>query len=110
MELMTAAQPQTPLAGLLRLLSDGGLHSLAELARRLGLSEPLVAAMVADLSRRGYLAAVGDECGAACAGCGIQAACVAPGAGMHALHQPNAAPPPRLLALTSKGQRAARRA
>jgi DNA-binding IclR family transcriptional regulator len=87
------------MTSLLRLLSDGGLHSLAELARRLGLSEPLVAAMVADLDRRGYLAAVGDACGTACAGCGIQAACAADGA-----------PPPRLLALTPKGQRAARRA
>lgn len=96
---MTSDQPQTPLTGLLRLLSDGGLHSLAELARRLGLSEPLVSALVDDLGRRGYLAAVGDACGAACAGCGLQAACATPGA-----------PAPRLLALTPKGQRAAKRA
>lgn len=83
------------MTGMLRLLGDGGLHSLAELARRLGLSEALVTAMADDLGRRGYLAAVGDACGAACAGCGIQQACAAP---------------PRLLALTPKGQRAARRA
>jgi hypothetical protein len=96
---MTADPPQTPLIGLLRLLNDGGLHSLAELARRLGLSEPLVAAMVDDLDRRGYLTAVGDACGTACAGCGLQEACATPGA-----------PAPRLLALTPRGQRAAARA
>ena len=96
---MTADQPQTPMTGMLRLLNDGGLHSLAELARRLKLSEPLVAAMVDDLDRRGYLAAVGDACGTACTGCGIQAACAA-----------NGAPASRLLAPTPKGQRAAARA
>ena len=84
---MEADPPQTPMTGLLRLLSDGGLHSVTELARRLGLSEPLVAAMVADLDRRGYLAAVGDACGTACVGCGVQQACAAPGVGV-------SAPPP----------------
>jgi hypothetical protein len=81
---------------LLRLLGDGGLHSLAEIARRLRISEALAAAMTADLDRRGYLAAA-DSCSTACAGCGIKESCVAPGA-----------TPTRLLALTPKGRRAAR--
>ncbi len=89
------------LTEMLQLLVDGGLHSTAELARRLGVSEGLVAAMTEDLARRGYLAAVRGHCDTACAGCGIQAACVEPGA---------AATVPILLSLTDKGQRAARRA
>ena len=89
---------RTPLAEMLRLLADGGIHSTAELARRLEVGEGLLAAMVDDLSRRGYLAAVDQSCGAACDGCGIRAACAAPGA------TPTA---PRLLALTDRGRRAA---
>ncbi len=38
---------------LLRLLGDGGIHSTAELARRLGVNEMLLATMTADLTRRG---------------------------------------------------------
>ena len=84
---------------MLRLLADGGIHSTAELARRLEVGEGLLAAMVDDLSRRGYLAAVDQSCGGACNGCGgIRAACAAHGA------TPTA---PRLLALTDRGRRAA---
>ena len=50
---------------LLRLLGDGGIHSTAELARRLGVNEPLVTAMTGDLTRRGYLAPVDTGCGTA---------------------------------------------
>ena len=91
--------PRTPLAEMLRLLADGGIHSTADLARRLEVGEGLLAAMVDDLSRRGYLAAVDQSCGAACDGCGVRSACAAPGA----------TPPARLLALTDRGRRAAGR-
>ena len=85
---------------MLRLLADGGIHSTAELARRLDVGEGLLAAMVDDLSRRGYLAAVGQSCGSTCDGCGIRSMCAAPGATPAA---------PRLLALTDRGRRAARK-
>jgi hypothetical protein len=85
---------------MLRLLADGGIHSTAELAQRLEVGEGLLAAMVADLSRRGYLAAVDQSCGTACDGCGIRSACVAPDA---------TSATPRLLALTERGVHAARR-
>jgi hypothetical protein len=96
--LMQNVVPRTPLAEMLRLLADGGIHSTAELARRLEVGEGLLAAMVDDLSRRGYLAAVDQSCGATCDGCGIQAACITSG---------GAPTTPRLLALTDRGRRAA---
>lgn len=83
----------TPMIGLLRLLDDGALYTSADLAQRLGLGEPLVAAMVEDLTRRGYLAPVPQGCTTACANCSLKQAC-------HAA--------PTLLALTSRGARAAR--
>jgi Mn-dependent DtxR family transcriptional regulator len=89
---------RTPLAEMLHLLADGGIHSTAELARRLKVGEGLLAAMVDDLSRRGYLAAMDQPCGVTCDGCGIRAACAAPGT------TPAAS---RLLALTDRGRRAA---
>jgi hypothetical protein len=81
---------------LLRLLGDGGIHSTAELARRLGVSEALLATMTGDLTRRGYLAALDTSCATACDGCGLSASCAAPGG-----------PPAHasLLSLTAKGQR-----
>jgi hypothetical protein len=79
---------------LLRLLGDGGIHSTAELARRLGVSEALLAAMTGDLTRRGYLAPVDNGCGTGCDGCGLGMAC-APASGN--------APAPMLM-LTAKGR------
>jgi hypothetical protein len=83
---------------LLRLLGDGGIHSTAELARRLGVSETLLKTMTGDLTRRGYLAALDMGCATACEGCGLSASCAAPGE-----------PPAHaaLLTLTPKGQRVA---
>lgn len=80
-----------PTTDLLRLLADGGLHPPAEMAQRLGLSEALVTAMIEDLTRRGYLAPVGQTCGITCEGCSLKRAC---------------GPAPALLALTPKGRRA----
>jgi hypothetical protein len=83
---------------LLRLLGDGGIHSTAELARRLGVNETMVTALTGDLTRSGYLAAINTSCATACDGCGVAAACAAPGEpASHA----------SLLTLTPKGQRAA---
>ncbi|MGC8782116.1 MAG: hypothetical protein ACP5UQ_14740 [Anaerolineae bacterium] len=81
-----------PTLELLRLLADGGLHSPVELARRLGMSEALISAMAADLARRDYLMPVEQECGVACASCGLKQAC---------------RPGPALWTLTPKGRRAA---
>ena len=61
------------LEDLLRLMGEGGVHSYDELAGRLGVSRPLVEAMIQDLVRLGYLRPAIDGCGGspACrAGCG----------------------------------------
>jgi hypothetical protein len=83
---------------LLRLLSGGGLHTIDEAARRLKLSEPMVAAMVDNLERAGYLVGMQGGCSLSCSGCGAAEACggAAPGSA-----------PSRLLALTAKGRLAA---
>jgi len=59
---------------LLELVGEGGIHSYDELAARLGVSRPLVEAMIQDLVRLGYLRPAIDasECSPAChAGCGL---------------------------------------
>lgn len=84
----------TLLTGMLRLLNEGGIHSTAELARRLGVSEALVVAMADDLTRRGYLTSPEMGCTTTCDGCGLARACAIAGAG--------------LLTLTAKGRRATR--
>ncbi len=69
---------------LLRLMGDGGIHSTAELAQRLGVSQELVRLMTDDLVRRGYLSVVGDSCSTACASCQLAGTCGqarAPGSG-----------------------------
>ncbi|MCX6030301.1 MAG: FeoC-like transcriptional regulator [Chloroflexi bacterium] len=83
---------------LLRLLAEGGVHSTAEIARRLGVGPELVAAMADDLARRGYLAPLDTGCATGCDGCGLASTCAAPGS-------PAAVIP--MLALTAKGRRAA---
>lgn len=82
---------------MLRLLDDGGIHTVAELARRLGVGETLVASMAADLTRRGYLAALETSCATACAGCGMAARCTAAG---------SEAPLLPLMTLTARGREA----
>ena len=79
---------------LLRLLGDGGIHSTAELARRLGVNETMVSALTGNLTRSGYLAPVDNGCGTGCDGCGLGMAC-APASGN--------APAPMLM-LTAKGR------
>jgi len=89
---------RTPLVELLRLLTDGGIHSTVELARRLKVEERLLAVMVDDLGRRGYLAAVDQACGDGCTGCGIRSACTTTGVTSSST---------RLFVLTERGVRAA---
>ena len=79
---------------MLRLLGDGGIHSTAELARRLGVNETMVSALTGDLTRSGYLAPDDNGCGTGCDGCGLGMAC-APASGN--------APAPMLM-LTAKGR------
>jgi hypothetical protein len=81
---------------LLQLLAQGGLHSTAELARRLEVTEPLVTALAENLTRSGYLTAVDAGCGTSCSGCWAASSCERP--------QSTA-----MLTLTSKGRQAAHR-
>ena len=74
---------------LLRLLRSGGTRTVAELARELETSVPLVQMMVEELTRLGYLAPAGaghpsispspghsGRCSEGCAGCRMTAPCV----------------------------------
>ncbi|PKO22409.1 MAG: hypothetical protein CVU38_09530 [Chloroflexi bacterium HGW-Chloroflexi-1] len=89
--------PGSLLTEVLRLLNEGGIHSTAELARRLDTREALVAAMAEDLAGRGYLELLADDCATACDGCALSGSCAMPG-------EPGAAT--RTFALTTKGRRA----
>jgi hypothetical protein len=57
------------LAELLRLASEAGLHSPAELADKLGTGRELVDLMLADLVRAGYLRPLEGCAATACSGC-----------------------------------------
>jgi hypothetical protein len=63
------------LARLLALLDEGRLHTVEELAASLAVSPEMVDAMLADLRRRGLLAAPAPSCGAGCAGCPLGDSC-----------------------------------
>lgn len=82
---------------MLRVLGDGGIHSIAELARRMGVSQELARLMAEDLTRRGYLAALADGCAPACDDCALSNACGTAG---------SPGSKPLLLALTAKGRQA----
>jgi hypothetical protein len=79
---------------LLKAIGEGGAHSQSELARSLGVGEDLLAQMVEDLTRMGYLEPVGGECTSGCAGCPIAGLCAVGGQG-------------KVWTLTEKGRRAA---
>jgi hypothetical protein len=83
-------------ADLLRMLGEGGIHSVAELARRLGTGDEMIVAIAEDLQRRGFLTPLHDGCGAACGGCAMAEGCAAPGRASSGLG---------MLALTEKGRR-----
>jgi len=77
---------------LLRLVSQGGTHTRAELARELEVSEGLVEQMLEDLKRMGYLTPVEGSCISQCAACPLARYCAV-------------GTPTRLWSLTEKGQR-----
>jgi Mn-dependent DtxR family transcriptional regulator len=83
------------LEGLLQLVAEGGIHSYEDLLRRLSISQPLLEAMLEDLSSLGYLRRVGDRCEGQCSGCAVGGCSVAG--------------PGRIWSLTEKGKRAAAR-
>lgn len=60
---------------LLALLEEGGLHTEADLAQSMGVSRELVAAMLADLERRGLLTPPPEGCASACGSCPLQKSC-----------------------------------
>jgi hypothetical protein len=60
---------------MLQMLSEGGIHSTADLARRLGIGERLVTAMAGELARHGYLAPIESDCGTSCSGCWAAGRC-----------------------------------
>jgi predicted ArsR family transcriptional regulator len=60
---------------LLSLVGQGGVHSYADLARQLDVTEELLEQMLQDLARMGYLRPVADGCEAQCAGCPLEKTC-----------------------------------
>jgi predicted ArsR family transcriptional regulator len=69
------------LTKILELLNKGELHTTADLARELGVSQELVNIMVADLARRGYLRQVTGDCPEHCATCPLGNTCAVGGPG-----------------------------
>lgn len=82
---------------LLKTIGQGGVHSKSELARSMGVGEDLLAQMVEDLVRMGYLEPVGGECTGGCTDCPMGDLC---GVGGHG----------KAWTLTEKGRRAADKA
>lgn len=60
---------------LLELVAEGGVHSYADLACQLDVSEELLEQMLQDLARMRYLKQVSAECNAHCASCPMSNAC-----------------------------------
>lgn len=76
---------------LLSLVGQGGVHSYADLARQLDVTEELLEQMLQDLARMGYLRPVANGCETHCAGCPMADTCGVIGS-------------TRMWALTEKGQ------
>jgi hypothetical protein len=74
-------------------VATGGVHSYEDLSDKLSISTPLLEAMLADLSRLGYLRPVGNSCQGVCGKCPV-GGCSITG-------------PRQLWTLTEKGVRAA---
>ena len=77
---------------LLELVAEGGVHSYADLARELGVSEGLLGQMIEHLARMGYLRPVAGDCESQCTGCPLAESCAIGG-------------PTRVWTLTEKGAR-----
>ena len=61
----------TLLEELLGLVAEGGLHSYAELATHLSVTQPLLESMLEDLARLGYVERITGGCDSDCASCPI---------------------------------------
>ena len=81
---------------LLVLIAAGGTHTVDGLARKLGLTQPLIEAMIANLEQLGYLQGAPHSCGASCEGCASSGMCGAVASG-------------RIWSLSEKGARIAGR-
>lgn len=76
----------------LRIVAQGGIRTIRELAQRLNVSEELLQQMIEELVRIGYLNPVAGDCHDRCAGCPFAVECAIGRAG-------------RIWALTEKGVR-----
>ena len=83
----------TLLEELLRLVAEGGVHSYAQLATHLSVTQPFLESMLEDLARLGYVERITSGCDSDCASCPI-GGCSISGQG-------------RLWSLTAKGASAA---
>ncbi len=88
------------LSQLIGILNEGGIQAMDAVARRLGVSVALVAAMADSLAQRGYLVDLNQDCGSGCGGCSLASACHVAPPGQQ---------PARLLMLSAKGRLAAGR-
>ena len=85
---------------LLEMLAEGGVHTSAQLAVQLGVSERLVELMLADLSKMGYLRPISSvTCQALptggagpCTGCPVAGTCAVSGPGSQVWARTNKAP------------------
>lgn len=66
---------------LLRRVAQGGVHSTVVLARELDVSEGLLAQMIDDLVRMGYLKPVSGGCEGQCDACPLAGGCAIGGPG-----------------------------
>lgn len=60
---------------LLKLLAEGDIYNIPQLARMLGVSEEIGRMMIADLTRQGYLQTINSNCELQCKSCPISKAC-----------------------------------
>jgi len=84
------------LFNILRLIQQGTVHNLQELAQTLNVNTTLITQMTQQLTQQGYLASAQSGCAGGCGGCGHQPACAL----SPALH---------LWTLTKKGEAALRK-
>jgi uncharacterized protein YuzB (UPF0349 family) len=66
---------------LLKMVATGGIHSYAQLARDLNVSEALLEQMLEELERMGYLQRMDATCDSHCDHCGESTTCSVHGPG-----------------------------
>ena len=64
---------------LLKMVATGGIHSYAQLARDLNVSEALLEQMLENLERMGYLQRMDAACDSHCDHCGVSTNCTVRG-------------------------------